>query len=1517
MEQGMTFAAALRSRAQAHVRAMERLTAANLRPALLPPLPELLPAEQGTQAALQEEGGAAHATASEKEDAGPSDARAAVAQPMQVSETEPAGRTERDGKWRARSMLHLASQAGRRSAQVSSADDPRAATPSPEYDSDRSYNTGMLEAFGGSDDGTPGMNSGRDGEAGMPSGVQEMEVECSVEEPESAEATGEPVHVVPWEVMKQRIMTTREEVSSWYNGSDGARAYGASATTSFDFTPVSIRGVMNAIGELKDGDKVLWIGPANGPEILAIARHCTGVTFLAMEIQRNCVQTLQRVTAEQGIGNIEVKYQNVLYVSSDCAEGVTHVFTTHIAAGASGAASIRSEFAEKMLYLARGKRLVMLKENWGASKKRNSEEFLAVDTVTLEKSGTALCLRSRVVLLDEGSCINESISRLADVTPDKVQSYMKVFWHEEMQTSDARPKRVAMRNEHPVVERQAYFMGEHGVIAVTAGLDNRTGNVNVWVMDLRRTPELTAVNRSSIMSWRYPLGPTLVPKELRRHASDETILDEDDELGHKDGAATALRKGNEHLGFSVIKLPAERPVLTLSGIIKEAVLQRSDKAQPCLTGATRDRAIKASAEAGTRGTIRATTGDRLRCGSGQVLCEHILTFTTSRTAWPVIIEAGAMPFKLSCADAMDLMWERPHLQHVKEFLLAKSYSFACTCIGNALCFRSIEVFMSELGKYVKRWRDDRGGVVELFAGVGTGAEAAASVFAGQKVVFSAEIDPTLQKLLKERYPEANVVGDLCKQSNQEAMPRKGRILIVCFPCKPFGNLYGTSDAKRRNEGIQLVQRLIEAVLASGGYDIIIMENVSGMLKVHEGDEEATYTSLTRWLSHRAKDTYIRLVGLDNALDRGICMRRERIFWGFVSKDVAYASGKPQSQEEGDETREQDARGDFKQGRVDGVLPGVLSRAGQKLKFDDEAHEGARLRLPIGVQAGGEWSNIHVAEDGRTWWCYDEKASHGHRLGRRLVWQYFKRMGRGETECWALMFVVAEDIGLWEAGVPDQRGLYLVLGEMPDRTTRPPEEDGWLELKRVECATYEGEVLARGHNETQVEKEGKRKAADASCLGYCMLVRYGEVAAMVNAKGQPGSHVQMCNSVHKTGRLQNLKFVRELGGKAYLDGHCKPITDLREGDLECKAAGLYTDYGLDFFNRWTLKGVAENGEEPARTGRSAEAETLWTQGRVVFRGWAAEAMRHPAVRAAVEKFDFKTASRLNNLQPDGLRRIRELRGCSEFEKANVVVKEVVMRILANLCGGEEKVEQERWDAVNEAVVATAPGAKTQRRHKDESEKGSLSIVVAGTRRKVLFQKKTEPPDLAEDSYKRIEVEELEKGDVLVFLSEVCHGGSGRRHEEYHIRGGPSCKNFFDIPIDKLDWMVHYYAAKRKIRVQSSELNTFPCELHYEDFDEDVIQLLESTGKRGEDVNCLVCQEAFEEENNTMVICDGKYDQRVACNRVCHIGCAGLSQVPDGKWLCQVCDKRGKQTEKEERTSAVKGGKRLRPSSSLSA
>jgi hypothetical protein len=66
---------------------------------------------------------------------------------------------------------------------------------------------------------------------------------------------------------------------------------------------------------------------------------------------------------------------------------------------------------------------------------------------------------------------------------------------------------------------------------------------------------------------------------------------------------------------------------------------------------------------------------------------------------------------------------------------------------------------------------------------------------------------------------------------------------------------------------------------------------------------------------------------------------------------------------------------------------------------------------------------------------------------------------------------------------------------------------------------------------------------------------------------------------------------------------------------------------------------------------------------------------------------------------------------------------------------------------------------------------------------------------------------------------------------------------------------------------------------------------------------------------MVICDGRYDQREACNRVCHIRCAGLGQVPHGKWLCQVCDERGRQTEKEEMASAAKGGKRLRPNSSM--
>ena len=75
---------------------------------------------------------------------------------------------------------------------------------------------------------------------------------------------------------------------------------------------------------------------------------------------------------------------------------------------------------------------------------------------------------------------------------------------------------------------------------------------------------------------------------------------------------------------------------------------------------------------------------------------------------------------------MDLMWGRTNMRLVKDWLTSSTTSFAMKCIGNSLCFRSIEVVLLEAKKQVGT--SSFSGITELFAGVGAGAEAAALVF---------------------------------------------------------------------------------------------------------------------------------------------------------------------------------------------------------------------------------------------------------------------------------------------------------------------------------------------------------------------------------------------------------------------------------------------------------------------------------------------------------------------------------------------------------------------------------------------------------------------------------------------------------------------------------------------------------------------------------------------------------------------------------------------------------------------
>ena len=59
-------------------------------------------------------------------------------------------------------------------------------------------------------------------------------------------------------------------------------------------------------------------------------------------------------------------------------------------------------------------------------------------------------------------------------------------------------------------------------------------------------------------------------------------------------------------------------------------------------------------------------------------------------------------------------------------------------------------------------------------------------------------------------------------------------------------------------------------------------------------------------------------------------------------------------------------------------------------------------------------------------------------------------------------------------------------------------------------------------------------------------------------------------------------------------------------------------------------------------------------------------------------------------------------------------------------------------------------------------------------------------------------------------------------------------------------------------------------------------------------CMICGTAHSDEGDPLLVCDGRQRKRhgrqrkgALCNQLCHLSCAGLDSVPDGRWLCSGC------------------------------
>ena len=1278
-----------------------------------------------------------------------------------------------------------------------------------------------------------------------------------------------------WTDKCEAILAARLELEEVYSDAEKSKA----TETDADFTAMSTKSMLSILGELKHGDVVLWIGPAIGKELFAFAEVCRDVKFIGMEANDDCVKTMQRMCEMRGYENVTIFHQHFLYSEVAQARSATHVFSTHLAGSAprtkstgSGGANIESVSSQKVLFLARGKFGVMPTLNWTADPRTDDTFSPAVTVHRARSRAGALNLKGRYVRHDEGSCMVCNISAIAGLPGGAVELSLRSLWvcsHVKLRRQGADTRLIR--------EGQGYYNSAEALVVVTAGTEMSSGLVTVHARDASGTSSMRLLHGSSSSAWRYPLHPEILPLTLRK------LCDEFEETGRHDDAtedchARFLRSGKTHLGFEVRMLKVEAPVLTLNGVIGHRDRQQGDGARPGkLTVSMRSRLDDLIAK-DEHGKVSVTSADQSLGKCADTCIDHMRCITTGASSWPIAVISGLAPFKVAIEDVMDLMWGRTNMRLVKDWLTSSTTSFAMKCIGNSLCFRSIEVVLLEAKKQVGT--SSFSGITELFAGVGAGAEAAALVFPGEQVKFLGEINLALQSLLHTRYPDATIVGDLSEEKNRSLIPPTGFLLVVTFPCQPNSIRNhapeGRGVARRRQDGLVLLKLLLEPLLRNGGYEVIVLENVFGMLRVHGDDGVSPYADLTAWLN-KLGVKYNKFVVVDNAFSRGLPLLRNRIFWVLTLK---HGEEVPASKEAttSEETHERDlcqTRGIFS-GAGD-VLPGVLKSA-VPAKFDDSAFNGARLLLPKGVLSGGTWSSIHSGSDGRTWWNYTETPTHGHRLGRVLVWQYFPT-SRDAPDCWALMWYAAEDVGLWENNARYEWGLYAVLGKSPDQKDVEV-ENGWTLLERRECATYEGIVRAEGSDSAAVELEGRKKTREAGHHGYGMLVESNGHFKVIDAKGQLGSLIQLVNCIQGTCMEQTVKLRPEHGGKVHLEGHLRLVKDLRASDLQCKSALMLATYapGDEYFTN------SDRMQEPSISDLdSVETRELEKRGFVILKGVAMDTLQNTSVNDAVGSFVFQTADNQPTLQPDGLRRSKDLMPHKEACAAIVALFKKRLEHIG------VKVVEDNWQIHNLSMIGLGPGGRAQIMHKDSHLINMLSIIIAGGPRSVLFQN-NDFTTSGDDAHAPMSVAELEAGDMLIFKANLCHAGGGWRDKDFKHRSlDASCAKFYDIPLSEVRWMIHGYAAVNL--KHKTKLHTFPCHLEDEEEGEETLSLPLGDNEKGVDMYCALCQLGIVTESNQLLICDGKYGDKSPCGRVFHLKCLELEHIPEDDWLCPICTRRG--------------------------
>lgn len=184
--------------------------------------------------------------------------------------------------------------------------------------------------------------------------------------------------------------------------------------------------------------------------------------------------------------------------------------------------------------------------------------------------------------------------------------------------------------------------------------------------------------------------------------------------------------------------------------------------------------------------------------------------------------------------------------------------------------------------------------VDLFAGVG-GFRIALEQLGG-RCVYASEFDSSAQKSYGFNHG-VMPFGDITEQKNKDRIPEDVDVLCAGFPCQPFslaGLRKGFSDEKKGTLFYDL-----RDIIAAKRPRIILLENVQGLLSIHNKDEEGnslpektieTILGILREELHY----YVPEPKVLNAKDFGVPQNRNRVFIvGFRDRpqeDYHYPTG---------------------------------------------------------------------------------------------------------------------------------------------------------------------------------------------------------------------------------------------------------------------------------------------------------------------------------------------------------------------------------------------------------------------------------------------------------------------------------------------------------------------------------------------------------------------------------------------------------------------------------------------------